>query len=247
MCLYALHLTLFFSSMITLGESLEATRKEKFMGWYHSHPFDLGEHSHCFLSQTDLTTQLQWQRAEDPHGNPFVAIVVDPLRSAHTEHPELKAFRAYPPEYNSPVPNECPNKSIETSEQARLELWGSCWNRYYELEVEYFMSTTSRQVIVEGLTQDSLWMRNLVQAPPTLLSKNLVATAKEFRAVGTGSNNAIMVGETSRPKQSSSSSRLDSSSSLGKEWNKAVQHLTDVAVEQLGETSLQDTKKIVFG
>ena len=45
--------------MIALGESLERTRKEKFMGWYHSHPFDLGDHSHCFLSQTDLSTELQ--------------------------------------------------------------------------------------------------------------------------------------------------------------------------------------------
>ena len=103
------------------------------MGWYHSHPFDLGENSHCFLSQTDLSTQLQWQRAEDPFGNPFAALVVDPLRSTHLGIPEIKAFRAYPPEYNSPVSNECPDGSVETSEQQRLELWGSCWNRYYEL------------------------------------------------------------------------------------------------------------------
>lgn len=119
--------------MISLGDSLELTRKERFMGWYHSHPFDLGENSHCFLSQTDLSTQLQWQRAEDPHGNPFVAIVVDPLRSVHTGTPELKAFRAYPPEFTSPTPNECPDSSIEVSERQRLELWGSCWSRYYEL------------------------------------------------------------------------------------------------------------------
>lgn len=67
--------------MISLNECLERTRSESFMGWYHSHPFDVADHSHCFLSQTDLSTQLQWQRAEDPHGNPFVAIVLDPLRS----------------------------------------------------------------------------------------------------------------------------------------------------------------------
>jgi COP9 signalosome complex subunit 5 len=120
--------------MIALGESLEITRKERFMGWYHSHPFDYNpSNSHCFLSQTDLSTQLQWQRAEDPHGNPFVAIVIDPLRSTVLQNPELKAFRAFPPEYNSPVANECPDGSIEVSEQQRLELWGSCWNRYYEL------------------------------------------------------------------------------------------------------------------
>ena len=53
--------------MIALGEELELTRKERFMGWYHSHPFDLGENSHCFLSQTDLSTQLQWQRVSSMH------------------------------------------------------------------------------------------------------------------------------------------------------------------------------------
>jgi COP9 signalosome complex subunit 5 len=122
--------------MIALGESLERSRNEKFMGWYHSHPFDYTpgiDHGHCFLSQTDLSTQLQWQRAEDPHGNPFVAIVVDPLRSNALHNPELKAFRAYPPEYNSSVKNECPDGTVESSEQIRLEKWGSCWNRYYEL------------------------------------------------------------------------------------------------------------------
>ena len=30
--------------MIELSELLERTRKERFMGWYHSHPFDLGPH-----------------------------------------------------------------------------------------------------------------------------------------------------------------------------------------------------------
>eukprot|EP00536_Pseudo-nitzschia_multiseries_P018090 jgi/Psemu1/264689/estExt_Genewise1Plus.C_21450008 len=149
--------------MISLGECLERTRKEKFMGWYHSHPFDLvlGEdsRSHCFLSQTDLSTQLQWQRAEDPHGNPFCAVVVDPLRSMHMGTPQLKAFRAYPPEYQSPVTNECPDGSIVQSEKLRLERWGSCWNRYYELSVEYYMSAASRSILGD-LTQNYLWMKS---------------------------------------------------------------------------------------
>lgn len=150
--------------MIALGESLENTRKEKFMGWYHSHPFDVGIHSHCFLSQTDISTQLQWQRAEDPHGNPFLAIVVDPLRSLAKGVPELKAFRAYPPEYTNPVQNQCPNGEIIHEEQARLEQWGSCWSSYYELEVEYFMSAGARSVL-STLTQNFLWMRTLGSTP----------------------------------------------------------------------------------
>ena len=146
--------------MIALGESLEPTRKEKFMGWYHSHPFDLCERSHCFLSQTDVSTQLQWQRAEDGHGNPFLAIVVDPLRSLAKNVPELKAFRAYPPEYTHPVPYTCPNGEVIRDEQRRLEKWGSCYASYYELGVEYYMSSGARYVL-ESLTKNFLWMRAL--------------------------------------------------------------------------------------
>ena len=150
--------------MIDLGESLENTRREKFMGWYHSHPFDVGIHSHCFLSQTDISTQLQWQRAEDPHGNPFLAIVVDPLRSLAKGTPEMKAFRAFPPEYTNPVQNQCPDGEIIHEEQARLEQWGSCWSSYYELDVEYFMSGGARSVL-STLTQNFLWMRTLGSTP----------------------------------------------------------------------------------
>ena len=150
--------------MIELGESLENTRREKFMGWYHSHPFDVGPNSHCYMSQTDISTQLQWQRAEDPHGNPFLAIVVDPLRSLARGDPELRAFRAYPPEYTHPVVNQCPNGEIIHDERVRLEQWGSCWASYYELEVEYYMSGGARSVL-STLTRNFLWMRTLGTTP----------------------------------------------------------------------------------
>uniref|UniRef100_A0A7S2NUU7 COP9 signalosome complex subunit 5 n=1 Tax=Leptocylindrus danicus TaxID=163516 RepID=A0A7S2NUU7_9STRA len=150
--------------MIMLSDSLESTRQEKVMGWYHSHPFDLGTHSHCFLSSTDISTQLLWQRSEDPYGNPFLAIVVDPLRSLHKNRPELKAFRCYPPEYASPVHNECPDGSIVVDEQARIAMWGAAWNRYYELQVEFFMSN-SAQKVMNTLTQSFLWMRTLGSTP----------------------------------------------------------------------------------
>lgn len=178
--------------MIALNESLEESRSEKFMGWYHSHPFDLGDHSHCFLSQTDLSTQLQWQRAEDPHGNPFVAMVLDPLRSTHTGIPEIKAFRAFPPEYQSPVSYECPDGSIEPSEKLRLEHWGSCWNRYYELEVEYYMSSTSRNVL-EALTQNYLWISNLKRSsdPYDCLQKIESTAAAASKAVPVGAGGAM--------------------------------------------------------
>ncbi|CAM9755852.1 unnamed protein product [Chrysoparadoxa australica] len=149
--------------MIELGESLELTRKERFMGWYHSHPFDVEVHSHCFLSSTDLSTQLSWQRAEDPHGNAWLAIVIDPLRSLAKGRPEFGAFRAYPPEHTA-TPNETPNGKIVTDDTLRVEMWGSCWNRYYSLDIEYFTSSMASDVM-GILTENFLWTRTLSSTP----------------------------------------------------------------------------------
>merc|ERR1711957_249002 len=41
--------------------------------------------------------------------------------------------------------------------------WGSCWSRYYELKVDYFMSKSARRVM-DILTQNT-WMRNLGTTP----------------------------------------------------------------------------------
>jgi COP9 signalosome complex subunit 5 len=217
--------------MIALGECLEQTRHEKFMGWYHSHPFDLGPNSHCFLSQTDLSTQLQWQRAEDPHGNPFVALVVDPLRSIHRGMPEIKAFRAYPPEYNSSTPNECPDGSIILEEQTRLELWGSCWNRYYSMEVEYFMSSHARKVL-EQLTQDYLWMRTM---------------SRQDEAP----NIAEQLGNAAAPlanKKATASASFSTKTgeSTTQDVTQAVDRVVDLACQQLYTTTLTNVKKQVF-
>jgi COP9 signalosome complex subunit 5 len=132
--------------MIELGDALEITRKERFCGWYHTHPFDVDVNGHCFLSNTDVATQLQWQRSEDPHGNPWLAIVIDPLYSLAKNRPEMAAFRVYPPEFIAPV-NETPDGTIVTNDRNRVELWGACWNRYYKLDIEYYMSALSQQTL----------------------------------------------------------------------------------------------------
>lgn len=92
-----------------------------------------------------------------------MAIVVDPLRSLAKSHPELGAFRAYPPEFTAP-PNECPDGKVVTDDTTRVEHWGACWNRYYQLEVEYFMSSQAKAVI-GILSKNYLWMRTLGSTP----------------------------------------------------------------------------------
>lgn len=141
--------------MIDLSESLALTRKERFCGWYHTHPFDVGVHSNCFMSNTDISTQLMWQLNEDAHGNPWVAIVIDPLRSLAKSRPEMIAFRAYPPDYSA-KPDETPDGKIVRDDKTRLELWGACWNRYYALEVTYFMSELASNTL-SILRNNSMW------------------------------------------------------------------------------------------
>jgi COP9 signalosome complex subunit 5 len=232
--------------MIALGECLERTRHEKFMGWYHSHPFDLGPNSHCFLSQTDLSTQLQWQRAEDPHGNPFVAVVLDPLRTIHRGIPEIKAFRAYPPEYNSNTPNECPDGSILDDEQSRLELWGSCWNRYYVLEVEYFMSSHARNVL-QQLTQDYMWIRTLSRQiyneETRRISEDL--NSASLTLVGKPSTSTTSVSSTTRASKQSQQSMAGKETTT-QELGLVVDRVVDVASQQIYAATLTQVKKEIF-
>lgn len=147
--------------MIELGESNESTRLERFCGWYHTHPFDIdtGISSNCFLSSTDISTQLQWQRSEDPHGNPWLAIVIDPLRSSAKGRPELAAFRVYPPDFSAP-PNETPDGLVETNDKTRVERWGVAWNRYYQLETHFFLSALAQSTL-SLLKNKFLWQNTL--------------------------------------------------------------------------------------
>ncbi len=98
------------------------------MGWYHSHPFSVEVHSNCFLSSTDVQTQLAWQRYTDANDCPWLAIVVDPLRALAKNKPEFGAYRVYPPEYTAPS-NQTPDGRLVTDDTARMERWGACWNR----------------------------------------------------------------------------------------------------------------------
>jgi len=242
--------------MIALGESLETTRREKFMGWYHSHPFDLGPNSHCFLSQTDLSTQLQWQRAEDPHGNPFLAMVVDPLRSLAKNSPQLKAFRAYPPEFKSDVNNECPDGSIIAEEKIRLEKWGSCWSRYYELKVDYFMSKSARRVM-DILTQNT-WMRNLGTTPGLEIENkqqnperiNEIANKLEkveVSALMAPSTAASSSGTTDTTSGGTKGSGTGSNASQTQnKFGKICDGIADFASERIHESMVQVAKKNLF-
>lgn len=82
--------------------------KHQVVGWFHSHP-GYG----CFLSRIDIGTQSQNQQFQDP----FVAIVVDPLKTTEKNKVEIGAFRT--------------TSSTD----------------YYELEVSYFSNPLDSSLI----------------------------------------------------------------------------------------------------
>jgi len=205
--------------MIDLGESIEVSRPqgEHFIGWYHSHPFDVEIHTHCFMSSTDITTQLGWQRVEDRNGNPWLGIVIDPLRSLAKGRPEIGAFRAYPPEFTAP-PNETPDGRIEHDDKTRVERWGSCWNRYHALKVTYFMSSLSANVL-NLVSKNYLWM-SAISSTPSFEKENRDRFAERVNAIKSKLvENGIKIGGTASTKNSAADKSTQSSVAL------SVEHL----------------------
>ena len=74
--------------MVEFMQSQKASgRHENVVGWYHSHP-GYG----CWLSGIDVSTQMLNQTYQEP----FLAIVIDPIRTAAAGKVEIGAFRTFP-------------------------------------------------------------------------------------------------------------------------------------------------------
>ena len=88
-----------FQKVSNISSVLATGRLENAIGWYHSHP-GYG----CWLSGIDVSTQMLNQNFQEP----FVAIVVDPVRTVSAGKVCLGAFRTYPKGYKPP--NEEPSE-----------------------------------------------------------------------------------------------------------------------------------------
>lgn len=131
-------------------------RLENAIGWYHSHP-GYG----CWLSGIDVSTQMLNQNFQEP----FVAIVIDPVRTISAGKVCLGAFRTYPKGYKPP--SEEPSE-YQTIPLNKIEDFGVHCKQYYSLEVTYFKSSLDRRLL------DSLWNKYWVN---TLSSSSLLTNA----------------------------------------------------------------------
>jgi len=138
----------------------EAGRHENALGWYHSHP-GYG----CWLSGIDVSTQMLNQQFQEP----WLAIVIDPVRTISSGKVELGAFRTYPEGYKAD--NESPSE-YQSIPISKIEDFGVHCKQYYPLEVTYFKSTLDSQML------DLLWNKYWVNT----LSSNPLLTNREYTA-----------------------------------------------------------------
>jgi len=140
-----------------LESSKQVGRLENAIGWYHSHP-GYG----CWLSGIDVSTQMLNQNFQDP----WVAIVIDPIRTISAGKVNLGAFRTYPKGYKPP--DEGPSE-YQTIPLSKIEDFGVHCKSYYQLEVSYFKSRMDTKLL------DSLWNHYWVN---TLSSSSLITNAE---------------------------------------------------------------------
>lgn len=218
--------------MFDMLESIEQRRHEKFIGWYHSHPFDVETYSHCHMSAVDVQTQFSWQ-----HSSPtWTAIVIDPLRSLARQEPEMGAYRVYPAKHNVPT-NECPDGTTLDDPSAMIQRWGLSYHRYYSLPISYFMSSLGNQ-LVDVMSKNNLWVRVLSTAP-VLDTENRerfsdrINRASEKLAQSTGDS-------------SLSSLRSNKKKSNKEDLHVGAQACSELAIEQCKGHCSQVVKDLLF-
>lgn len=211
-----------------LMESLDKGRKDIFVGWYHSHPFEVGSHPMYFLSNTDLQTQTASQM-----GLPtWTAIVIDPQRSVAKGFPELGVFRVLKP--GVPDAKTTPDGEVPSSNEAAELRWHS-WKRYYALKHNIFMSTLGNSFL-KIMSRKSLWIR-------ALASQNVMET--DFReGVPRRITNAVR--ELQKNSGSSRSQRGGSGKQQEDPYSGAARSCCELAAEQCIGHTCTIAKQVIF-
>uniref|UniRef100_A0A914ZP85 MPN domain-containing protein n=1 Tax=Parascaris univalens TaxID=6257 RepID=A0A914ZP85_PARUN len=163
-----------YEYMSTYTESCESIgRMDKVVGWYHSHP-GYG----CWLSGIDVSTQALNQQFQEP----FVAIVVDPIRTMSAGKVDLGAFRTYPKGYKPADEGPSEYQSIPLN---KIEDFGVHCKQYYSLEVSYFKSALDSRLL--DLLWNTYWVSTLSSTPllnnAAYVNSQLCDLARKLHAV----------------------------------------------------------------
>lgn len=138
--------------MCVFTETCEKIGKaENVCGWYHSHP-GYG----CWLSGIDVQTQMTYQK----HQEPFVAVVIDPVRTCASGKVDIGAFRTYPAGYTPPDEGPSEYQSIPLD---KIEDFGVHHKQYYSLPIEIFKNSLDTTLL--ELLWNKYWIDTLSSSP----------------------------------------------------------------------------------
>mmetsp|Transcript_32465 Transcript_32465/g.54483 ORF Transcript_32465/g.54483 Transcript_32465/m.54483 type:complete len:356 (+) Transcript_32465:232-1299(+) len=140
--------------------SKQVGRLENVVGWYHSHP-GYG----CWMSGIDCSTQMLNQQYQEP----FLAIVIDPIRTVAAGKVEIGAFRTYPEGYKPP---DEPASEYQTIPLSKIEDFGVHAKQYYSLDISYFKSSLDTNLL--ALLWNKYWV-NTLSSSPLLGNRDFVA------------------------------------------------------------------------
>ncbi|KAI6183658.1 COP9 signalosome complex subunit 5 [Aphelenchoides bicaudatus] len=141
-----------YEYMTNYAENCEAVgRMEKVVGWYHSHP-GYG----CWLSGIDVNTQTLNQQFQEP----FVAVVIDPIRTITSGKVDIGAFRTYPKGYKPPDEGPQEYQSIPLN---KIEDFGVHCKNYYSLDISYFKSSLDSSIL--NIMWTTYWKNTLTSNP----------------------------------------------------------------------------------
>lgn len=147
-----------YEYMVRYLENLKGkSRDENIVGWYHSHP-GYG----CWLSGIDVATQKLNQDFQDP----YLAIVIDPIRTINQGKVEIGAFRTYPDNYKPIINKDTshrPDEKLNTIKKLKQKDYGIHSERYYPLDIEIFKNKQDDYLI--SLINNESWINNLIQSP----------------------------------------------------------------------------------
>ena len=145
-------------------------RDENIVGWYHSHP-GYG----CWLSGIDVSTQALNQNFQDP----YLAIVVDPVKTLKLGKVDIGAFRTLPDGYMENVSGTTglgsgsgsgsgsastsavsKSSKLQRLPKSKRAEFGSHANQYYSLDVEIFESPYDHEMLQLLANDDNAaWMK----------------------------------------------------------------------------------------
>jgi COP9 signalosome complex subunit 5 len=123
-------------------------KKENILGWYHSHP-GFG----CWLSGIDVQTQKLHQGFEDP----YVAIVIDPIKSLKEGIVNIGAFRTFYDSHKDFLQSE-DNNNINNNNNKEM---GWHLKEYYSLNVKLFVTELDK-IILSKLDMNKVGYSKLV-------------------------------------------------------------------------------------